>query len=482
MGKSKNRKKKKPAQVVRLSPEKYIKTKGRNLPIHECLILDGWQERGLAQIFVARKMPSGNICLGIYLVDHFCLGLKDTAYQFNLTLSEYEDLKGDFGRNNMGECSYDLVHNLIFDAIEFAAEYKFKAHKDFRISQYLLEDDETAEVEMIDIEMGKDGKPFLMTGPFDNPQQLINHLTAVAGPGGFDYIARIGGEEGAYDEDEFDEFIEGGDDEEVREKLVTLMAGFINHLFDERVVSKELRERKDLISVESLTEGVVIDDAMADKYVDMLVGDVGTDFNKLLNTVEADLDKANNLVDSFIEKYPGMMPAYQIKALILNLKEQPEKSNQILKEAYLKDPDYLIGKIAYIVSELSHERLGEAEDFIGDKRKLSDFIEDRSAFSSEECREIYTLLGQYFILKSDIVQADIYLSALHELLSEEELEVMNVIWVDNLVMHEKMLYLKENGILSEEKMDQELAQFVMKNVGVEDIDFDEVRKELEKKP
>ena len=49
-----------------LSPEKYIKTKGRLLPIHECLINPDWEVVKTANIVIARKHPNGNITACIY--------------------------------------------------------------------------------------------------------------------------------------------------------------------------------------------------------------------------------------------------------------------------------------------------------------------------------------------------------------------------------------------------------------------------------
>jgi hypothetical protein len=141
-----------------LSPEKYIRTKARSLPIYECIVNAGWQDSGIASIFIARKHSNGNITYGSYLIDIWCLGLKDTAYRFNIDIDEWEEIKGQPDEQGEGVelIDYNLAHNIIFGGIEFANDYEFKPHKDFSLTRFILEeDDERIPVE--DVEFGVGG-------------------------------------------------------------------------------------------------------------------------------------------------------------------------------------------------------------------------------------------------------------------------------------------------------------------------------------
>ncbi len=55
------KKKKQQAKQPVMSPEKYIKTRGRSLPVYECLVRDGWQGIGLADIIIAEVCKYFNI-------------------------------------------------------------------------------------------------------------------------------------------------------------------------------------------------------------------------------------------------------------------------------------------------------------------------------------------------------------------------------------------------------------------------------------
>ena len=173
---------------TRLSSEKYIKTQARSLPIAECLINSDWESTGISSIIIARRHKTGNMTVGLYLTDLFCLGLKDAQYRFNLSPEDYSDFKDIYP--DWKQCDYTLAHNLIYGAIAFAEDYGFKPCKEFFVAQFILDEDDE-NVELLEIEFGLDGKPFYMTGPYDDKVKIasiINTLTRTAGPGNFTIV------------------------------------------------------------------------------------------------------------------------------------------------------------------------------------------------------------------------------------------------------------------------------------------------------
>ncbi|MCK9613600.1 MAG: hypothetical protein WC401_09320 [Bacteroidales bacterium] len=145
----------------KVSPENYIKNFSRNLPIDKCYINVNWQEIGLASIIVTRLHKTGKYTIGIFLVDIFALGTKDSAYKFHIDKNEVDEIVEKANEAEMIETDYVLVHNIIYGANAFAEDNGFKFCKDFNISQYILEED-TEDIELIDIEFGKDGEPFVI--------------------------------------------------------------------------------------------------------------------------------------------------------------------------------------------------------------------------------------------------------------------------------------------------------------------------------
>jgi len=148
-------------------------------PVHECMINRSWREKGLATILIARRQANGRIAFGVFLVDVYCLGLKNTFCNGDFTVSEYDrDVRGrTVSENDMVACPLDLAQVIIYGGIEYAEQFGFKPNKDFNMSQYLL-----------DVEFGRDGKPFYVSGPDDNVEQILRQLEGTAGEGNFHYM------------------------------------------------------------------------------------------------------------------------------------------------------------------------------------------------------------------------------------------------------------------------------------------------------
>jgi hypothetical protein len=164
--------------------------RAREFPLEECLISSSWRDDtpGLVQIIVARQQPDGNICFGVYLVDKLCLGLKNTFARANFTPTRYEDeVDAIFQELEPQECPPELAHQMIYDSIDYAAQFGFEPQKDFELSQYMLPP--RGEVKSsYKLKFGKDGKPFFIAGPRDNAEAIVRQLEKTAGPGNYDYL------------------------------------------------------------------------------------------------------------------------------------------------------------------------------------------------------------------------------------------------------------------------------------------------------
>ena len=127
----------------------------------------------MAHLVVARDQPSGNITFGIFLVDILCLGLKDVIYHFNIPEFEYLDLRKEMTQALDAEpCSYELAHNIIYGAVEFAHDLGFKAHRNWSVAQYLLAED-NEDIEFMDLQFGgEDGRPCVVVSPEDSMRSV----------------------------------------------------------------------------------------------------------------------------------------------------------------------------------------------------------------------------------------------------------------------------------------------------------------------
>lgn len=199
-------KNKKRQQQTFLSPEKYIRQKARSLKIKACYITDDYEEYGMGQIIVAREHSGGRVTMGVYLIDKLCLGVKDTFYRFRMDDYEFEELLDRMDDIGFREISYEEAHNRIFGAIEFAEVAGIDPHKDFAVTQYILEED-TDDIPLIEYEYGKDGMHYLMA---ENNLEASRYLPLLKKNLGdsFDYTIKAGN---IYDDD-YDEEEDEGDD------------------------------------------------------------------------------------------------------------------------------------------------------------------------------------------------------------------------------------------------------------------------------
>ncbi len=172
-----------------LSDKAYLKSgRARKLPIYACYITKGWKEEGICNVLIIRKHVNNNVSFGHFMVDIWCTGVKSTSYNVNKDISILDPV---FNNTElpMIEISYELAHNIIYSALAYAEEYDIKPHKDFELTRLILEEDDD-KVELIEIECGKDGKPFLVVV---NSQDSRNNyyyqqLLKNAGEGNFDYL------------------------------------------------------------------------------------------------------------------------------------------------------------------------------------------------------------------------------------------------------------------------------------------------------
>lgn len=178
MARSRNRKKTKSNTMPKFSPKSYVRKKARQLPLKATYINSDWQESGLVTVSVVRQMHEDYLLIGSYIVDIFCLGVKDATFKYKMTEWDFENEYLPIFTVNMGleiiECDPQLAFNVVYGAVEYAEDLGFYPHKDFNIAEYILPPVE--EVAYMDIEFGKNGKPLYIQGPNDNSNKIMAQL------------------------------------------------------------------------------------------------------------------------------------------------------------------------------------------------------------------------------------------------------------------------------------------------------------------
>jgi len=190
------RKQKRKSQTtkMRLSPHHLLRV-AAGWPLHECLVTQGWQDEGqIVQILVARRSPSGEVATGTFLVDLDCLGVKCAFASLFGSVREYErKLRGGvLQHQTMVPADLNLVAKIIREGIAYASQLGFTPDPDYRDAAILLRD---ANPQACDVEVPlgcEEGKPFFISGPYDDVPRIMAQLENKLGPDGFHYLIDLG--------------------------------------------------------------------------------------------------------------------------------------------------------------------------------------------------------------------------------------------------------------------------------------------------
>jgi hypothetical protein len=157
-------------------------------PIHECLVPESLFDIGIGNAIVSRKMPNGFIGAAVFLLDVFCLGVKDAFYDV-LSPAEY-----DYRVSGLEHETFRAIHpacarKLVEGAEAYARDLGFNPHPDYQRARQIFGDLDATTCPT-HYAFGKDGKPFFMSGPYDTParcRRIIDTLTRRCGPEGFHF-------------------------------------------------------------------------------------------------------------------------------------------------------------------------------------------------------------------------------------------------------------------------------------------------------
>jgi hypothetical protein len=141
---------------------------------------------GLVSVLVAREERNRRVTVTGYLLDVYCLGVKNTIGPRRMASDEHRAFAKSFFSawdEPVRAIPIDLARHLVFGAAAYAASLGFPPHPDFAVARRELEpwDGPSA------IRFGQDGKPFYHEGPYDDARHVIGTLEASVGRGNFHF-------------------------------------------------------------------------------------------------------------------------------------------------------------------------------------------------------------------------------------------------------------------------------------------------------
>lgn len=145
---------------------------------------------GLAGVMVARADRSSRVTACGYLVDVYCLGVKNTTGPQTMSSSALlEHTRRFFSAFDElpRPVPLEVAQHLVHGAVAYARSFGFEPHPEFADTAPYL----GVPPGPCPIRFGRDGQPFYISGPDDNPRAVVAALEATVGPGNYHYIAHL---------------------------------------------------------------------------------------------------------------------------------------------------------------------------------------------------------------------------------------------------------------------------------------------------
>jgi len=434
----------------KLSPENYLKTHARLLPLGECYINKSWKESGMASIVVARKHVTGFLTFALFQVDLYCLGVKNAIWRFNESPLELDDIisrQSEFSPDDpFLKAEYKLVHNIIYGAEAFADDLGFRPHKDFKLAQYVLEEDDE-KIELIDIEFGLYGQPAIFLGREEHPSNILAVLDKSVGPGNYTIIDEEHMEDVDEEDQDDEEFDEDSTDEDKfdGEDIGHEVDGEDNILKKDFFIEKPLEEysKEDF---EQILHGkramnpeskFVFGFALAreiigkkeNKQIDKILHNIekwmineddageedqfATDeekhlYYRLYEEMTKDVRKAIPAIKQAIIDHPDSFNLHNLLGIAYVEAKLADELFQVSEELFRKFPGNIVATCNYLNRLILNDRISEAEQLVHLEYDIHKQFTGKSNYLPLEYLSYLSVLINYTLAKGEPIKAAAY--------------------------------------------------------------------------
>ena len=162
-------------------------------PIHECLVPKEIFDKGIGNVVISRRMPDGSVSASVFLVDTFCLGVKNCFFT-NVSRSRYEERIIYLEQNeNLEKVAPEYAVKLVENAVAYATDLGFNPHEDYSKVKKIFGNIDPS-LCSTEFDFGEDGKPFYVSGPNQteaDSKRIIHTLSERLGPDGFHYLVNV---------------------------------------------------------------------------------------------------------------------------------------------------------------------------------------------------------------------------------------------------------------------------------------------------
>jgi hypothetical protein len=176
------------------------------LPVVQAFVASQLWKDGIGYLLIARQESDGGLVFAVFLVDVYCLGVKNAFWRAGTRGDLDEMIRKLESTQRMSAITPECLVKIVKGAVEYAQSFGFPPHPDYRHASKLLDGIDLSSCPN-QFEFGRDGRPFYIQGPNESLALATAISQRVQRAGGH-FIHKLSGpdpEEFAAGEDEFDE-------------------------------------------------------------------------------------------------------------------------------------------------------------------------------------------------------------------------------------------------------------------------------------
>jgi hypothetical protein len=157
-------------------------------PILHCCTTQALWEDGISNVLISREITSNKVGFAMFLVDMYCLGVKD-AFGNVVSRGEYQPMYRKLaGKYRIASLEPADLRKLVEGAVDYARSIGLEPHGEYHKVRTIFGDVDAGKSTSA-FEYGyEDGKPHFIAGPNDGAfrcQQIIDTLERTCGPDGY---------------------------------------------------------------------------------------------------------------------------------------------------------------------------------------------------------------------------------------------------------------------------------------------------------
>jgi hypothetical protein len=155
----------------------------RKWPVVKALAAPELWNTGIGHIAIARRESETSVVFAVFLVDVYCLGVKNAFWTAGTHRDFEEVIERMEKTQKMRAIEPACLVKIVTGAVEYALSFHFPPHPDYRHAAMLLDGIDPAACPQ-HFTFGRDGKPFYVQGPHESSAQAAAITQRVVEAGG----------------------------------------------------------------------------------------------------------------------------------------------------------------------------------------------------------------------------------------------------------------------------------------------------------